>query len=493
MSKKSYSKLALNIVFLSLGLFQYQYAQGPDTLWTKTFGGTEYDYGYSVQQTLDGGYIIAGYTRSFGAGEHDFWLIKTDDSGDTLWTKTYGGSSYDYGYTVQQTTDGGYIIVGETHSIVSNEWDAWLIKTDDLGDTLWTKTFGGGSHDFGRSVQQITDGGYIITGRTSSFGSGNEDVWLIKTDDLGDTLWTKTFGGSDNEQGVSIQQTTDGGYIIAGSTESFGAGDYDVWLIKTDDLGDTLWTKTFGGSNTDWAGSVQQTTDGGYIIAGGTRSFGSGNYDVWLIRTDDLGDTLWTKTFGGSDNERGVSIQQTTDGGHIITGGTESFGAGSYDVWLIKTNALGDTLWTKTLGGSDGDYGYSVQQTNDGGYIITGYTASFGAGGYDVWLIKTDPDPGIVEHDNHPNISGNYFLNQNYPNPFNALTSISYSISHADFITLTIYDILGKKVKTLVNEFKKADKYSVDFDAATLSSGLYFYELKIGDNIAETKKMLLLR
>ncbi len=493
MLKKSYTKLVLYILFLNLGLFRYQYAQPPDTLWTKTFGGLDYDHGYFVQQTTDEGYIIAGYTCSFGAGEHDVWLIKTDDSGDTLWTKTYGGSSYDDGYTVQQTADEGYIIIGDTYSFGANDWDAWLIKTNDSGDTLWTKLFGGSSDDFGRSVQQTTDGGYVMTGRTRSFGAGNEDVWLIKTNALGDALWTKTFGGSDNEQGCSIQQTADAGYIITGVTESFGAGEHDVWLIKTDTLGDTLWTKTFGGSDLDVGNCVQQTTDGGYIIAGRTRSFGAGNSDVWLIKTDDSGDTLWTRTFGGSDIDGGSCVQQTTDGGYIITGMTQSFGAGNYDVWLIKTDGSGDTLWTKTLGGGYYEGGYTVRETSDGGYVITGYTSSFGVGDYDAWLIKIGPEPGIVEHGDHSIISNNCVLNQNYPNPFNALTGISYSISHSDFVTLTVYDVIGREMKTLVNGFKKAGTHSVTFDATELSSGVYYYELRTGDNLVETKKMLLLR
>ncbi|MHA2277642.1 MAG: hypothetical protein ACXAC2_17820, partial [Candidatus Kariarchaeaceae archaeon] len=166
---------------------------------------------------------------------------------DTLWTKTFGVG---LGYSVQQTTDEGYIITGCT------EGDVWLIKTDESGDTLWTKTFGGGDEDNGLSVQQTTDEGYIITGRTYSFGAGHADLWLIKTDESGDTLWTKTFGGGDKDNGLSVHQTADEGYIITGSTESFGAGDYDVWLIKTDESGDTLWTKTFGGGESDGGSSV---------------------------------------------------------------------------------------------------------------------------------------------------------------------------------------------------------------------------------------------
>jgi len=432
MLKKTCSKLVLSVFILGFGLLQKQYAQGPDTLWTKTFGGVADDYGYSVQQTTDEGYIIAGCTYSFGVGEGDVWFIKTDDSGDTLWTKTYGGSSYDYAYTVQQTTDEGYIMTGMT------DYDVWLIKTNASGDTLWTKTFGSVNIDAGNCVQQTSDGGYIITGYTYHLGP---DVWLLKTNASGDTTWTKTFGGNDVDNGISVQQTADSGYIITGSTRSFGAGEGDVWFIKTNASGDTLWTKTFGGSAADW----------------------------------------------------GMSVQQTADGGYIISGGTESFGAGGQDVWLIRTNALGDTLWTKTFGGSDIDYAYSVQQTTDAGYIITGVTESFGAGGYDVWLIKTGPEPGIAEHYDQSNISGNFVLNQNCPNPFNTLTNISYSISRSDFVTLTVYDVLGREVKTLVNEFKKAGTHYVTFDATELSSGVYYYDLNTGDNIAETKNMLLLR
>ena len=368
-----------------------------EALWTKTFGGSDYDGGYSVQQTSDGGYIIAGMTDSYGAGEHDVWLIKTDESGDTLWTKTFGGSEGDAGGCVQQTSDGGYVVVGYTRSYSAGDYDVWLIKTDESGDTLWTKTFGGSDSDVGNSVQQTSDGGYIIAGITEFYGAGepfwwNQDVWLIKTDESGNTLWTKTFGGSGEDWGISVQQTTDGGYIITGRMESYLTAPEDVWLIKTDVLGDTLWTKTYGGSGDDGGSSVQQTTDGGYIIAGGTESYGAGNSDVWLIKTDALGDTLWTKTFGGNGKEYGGSVQQTSDGGYIIEGSTESYGAGNSDVWLIKTDASGDEVWTKTFGGSDWDGGGSVQQTFDGGYIVTGYTYSYGQGDSDVWLIRLAPE-----------------------------------------------------------------------------------------------------
>jgi hypothetical protein len=357
-------------------------------IWMKTFGGISDDIANSVQQTNDGGYIITGETNSFGAGGSDVWLIKTDDGGNKIWDKTFGGTNLDWGNSVHQTTDGGYIITGETRSYGAGDRDLWLIKTDDGGNKIWDKTFGGTNYDGGTSVQQTTDGGYIITGFTANFGGGGTNIWLIKTDDNGNSIWNKIFGGDYWDYGNSVQQTTDGGYIITGLITTSSAG--DVCLIKTDNNGNNIWIKTFGGEKSDWGWSVEQTTDGGYIITGETWSFGAGHCDIWLIKTDDDGNKIWEKTFGEVNSDWGRSVQQTNDGGYIITGYKESTGTGDFDVWLIKTDNSGNILWDRTFGGNYWDYGNSVQQTTDSGYIITGSTNSSGAGGYDVWLIKTD-------------------------------------------------------------------------------------------------------
>ena len=476
-------------------------AQAPNTLWTKTFGGNLYDVGRSVQQTDDGGYIITGHTNSFGAGVNDVWLIKTDTDGDIMWTKTFGGIYNDEGYSVQQTIDGGYIITGYTRSYGAGGNDVWLIKTDDVGDTLWTNTFGKFSHEYGNSVQQTADGGYIITGATLNINSGY-DVYLIKTDVAGDSLWTKTFrGGNYLDEGYSVQQTADGGYIITGVTSRSSAL-RDIWLIRTNTTGTILWTKDFGGSGDNWSHSVQQTTDGGYIITGETTSFDAGEYDIWLIRTDTKGDTLWTKTFGGIGSDYGYSVQQTTDGGYIITGYTESFGFGGFDAWLIRTDTNGDALWTKTFGGISPDFGYSVQQTADGGYIITGYTISFGKGG-DIYLIKVAAD-NITAIDEMPeSVINDYRLLQNYPNPFNTNTKIKYTVpSNLKYgmsnVTLKVFNFLGNEIATLVNEEKPAGTYEIEFntqlttDNKPLLSGFYFCRLQT-ENFSETIKMLYLK
>jgi hypothetical protein len=368
------------------------------TSWWRTYGGTISDWGLAVQQTADGGYIVAGYTGSFGAGNADVYLIKTNAQGNTLWARTYGGNSDDWGRSVQQTADSGYIVVGHSMSIGTGGDDVYLIKANASGDTLWTRTYGGTSRDDGYSVRQTVDGGYIIAGCTYSFGAGYADVYLIRTDPSGDELWTRTYGATSLDWGNSVQQTGDGGYIVVGSTNSFGTGGVDIYLVKTNVSGDTLWTRTYGGTDDDWGNSVQQTLDGGYIVAGYTHSFGAGTPtrpNIYLIKTDAKGDTLWTRTFGGSSDEEGNSVQQTSDGGYVIAGYTESSGAGFEDVYLIKTNAAGDTLWTRTLGGPHGDVGNLVQRTADGGYIIAGFTSSFGAGGADVYLIKTDSSGNV--------------------------------------------------------------------------------------------------
>ncbi|MFI5205754.1 MAG: hypothetical protein ACHQVK_02335, partial [Candidatus Paceibacterales bacterium] len=370
--------------FFLFGLFCCHVSYSQNTF-QKTFHGTSTSAasdakGFSVQQTPDSGYVIVGYTNSFGAGKEDVYLIKTNMNGDTLWTKTYGGPDSDYGYALWQTADSGYIITGLTFSFGAGGRDVFLIRTNSMGDTLWTKTYGGTGQDVGYDVQQTSDGGYLIAGYTSSFGAGNDDVYLIKTNSAGDTLWTRTFGGTSFDQGYFAQETYTGEYIVTGYTNSFGTGLDDFYLLKTKSNGDLIWSKTFGGAGYDDPFFLQQTTDSGYIITGFTGSFGAGGDDFYLVKTDSGGNLQWSKTIGGTNYDDAYCVKQTKDGGYIIAGSTQ-ISSSNEDVYVVKTDLAGNVQWSELFGGTNLDFGYSVDQTAGGGYIITGSSQSFGPWG----------------------------------------------------------------------------------------------------------------
>ena len=484
-------------LFLLLGTLNSLPAQATATLWTKTFGGS---VGYSVQQTTDNGYIIVG---SGGSG---VLTIKTNANGDTLWTKTFtlwkGFSEVgrDQGFSVQQTIDGGYIIAGETEFYLSPWYHhPFIIKTNANGDTLWTRNFGVfrqfGPTDFRPSVpsvQQTSDGGFILV----DTGQG-PDVWLTKTDTSGNTTWSRTLGGDDDEYGYDVEQTVDGGYIIVGKS----GNNYSVLLIKTDADGQFLWGQNISRLGYQAGRAVQQTMDGGYIITGYTTSYGAGSADVWLIKTDAQGDTLWTRTFGGSEWDEGRSIQQTTDGGYIIAGYTTStpdfFGNTHTDAYLIKTDDGGDTLWTQTFGGNNDDEAYSVRQTTDGGYIITGYTGSFGTGGKNVWLIRLGPESPISIEPDRAETPTEFSLHQNYPNPFNPATTLRFDLPEAAAVRLVVYDIQGREVARLLDGRWEAGYHQVVWDGRDrrgreVPSGIYIARIT-APKYTRSIKMVLLR
>lgn len=367
-----------NIILIIIILPLFSFSQG----WEKIYdNGT----GQSVQQTVDGGYIIAG-TKYISESTQKVQLIKTDDLGDTIWTKTYGNMYYNRGNHVCTTIDGGYIVCGSTR--VDSIINTYLIKVNEFGDTLWTRIYSGNN---GYSICQTYDSGYIITGSTNNFS----DVYLLKTDSLGYTLWTKTYGGSNNDWGLSVKQTNDSGYIITGTTYINDTIKDEVYLIKTDKNGDTVWTKTYGGLYNDNGFSVEQTLDGGYIIIGNFSPSISED-KVYLIKTNQIGDTIWTKKYGEESRNYGYSLDLTIDGGYILSGLTAHDGYPD-NVYLIKTDDNGDTLWTRIFGQLDSsELGRSVQQTLDGGYIISGKTNEGIMGYKSVYLIKTDYNGNTV-------------------------------------------------------------------------------------------------
>jgi hypothetical protein len=378
-----------NLILLFFSVFIICSASGQASF-QKTYGGSSTDIAYSVQQTSDGGYIVVGYTFSFGDSSSNIYLVKTNNTGDTLWTKAYGGQGNDYAYAVEQTSDNGFIITGSTNSFGAGGYDVFLLKINAVGDFLWSKTYGGISDEQAYAVQETSGGGYIISGYTQSFGAGNTDAYVIRTNSLGDTLWTKTYGGAHDDDGLYIRQTFDNGFILCGYTQEVVAGQRSIYLVKTNSAGDTLWTKAYGGADEDFGVSVKQTPDSGFIIASTTFSFGAGGSDACLTKTNSAGNIVWSKTYGGVDYEYTNSVCLSQGGGYLLNAYTTSFGTGSQSIYLVKTNNNGDTLWTKVIGGTSANEAYDARQTADGGFIIAGLTNSFGVNGYDNYLVKTD-------------------------------------------------------------------------------------------------------
>ena len=363
--------------------------------WAKSFGGYGQDHAFCIQQTTDAGFIVAGYTDSFGAGGFDIWILKLNTYGNVIWEKTYGRIYNDYARSIQQTADGGYIVAGYTANGVGENFDLLVLKLDGNGDLLWQKTYGGPGSDSARFIKQTSDGGYILAAYSDSFGTGTTDLWILKLDQDGNVSWEKSYGASITNIVRSIQQTADEGYIVAGRTQLSPEYNGDAWVLKLDPLGDISWQKTYGGSSVDGVTTIQQTADEGFIMAGWTSSFGVRDADMWVLKLGSDGDVSWQKTYGGDGEDYPVSIQQTSDQGFVIGGWTTSYSAEGRDCWIIKLDNTGTISWDKRYGGNLLDEAHFVQQTTDGGYIVTGDTVSIGMGSTDYWVLKIDDNGEI--------------------------------------------------------------------------------------------------
>ncbi len=355
--------------------------------------------GLSLAVTSDGGFVGTGQQEAGSAGNCDVYVYKVDACGTLQWERLFGNAGADGGKYVQQTSDGGYIVAG----LYNSSYIILLLKIDALGNLQWSKTFEGG---YGLYVQQTKDGGYILTGFSNAGGFGGNDIVLIKTDASGNLIWKKIYGGAGDDWGDYVEQTKDGGYIIAGYTSSYGAGSTDLVLLKVDSLGTMQWNKTYGGTagegNSSWGISGQITSDGGYMICGNTASYGAGSNDVLLVKTDSTGTLQWAKTYGGTNDDQPRFAHQTRSGGFIICGFTRSFwvtGPGDLDAYLIKTDGGGNLLWSKAYGGPAYDKCEMVRETSDGGYALSIITANFGADYYDPIFMKTDSMGVVGCHD----------------------------------------------------------------------------------------------
>lgn len=455
------------------------------TTFEKYYGGISDEEGNSIVQTIDGGFIIAGYTESFGAGSRDLYIVRVNVYGDTIWTRTFGGSTYDAAYDIITADSSHYLIGGY---IGTNEGDIYLIKINDDGEVDWTKTIGTEDNDHIKKIRKTTDGGFIICGDIL------DSYWrykylLVKTNSSGDTLWTKSY---DYGIAYSIDQTNDGGYILA--VDPFEVPDFinDFLLVKTGPDGDIEWTKTFGGPDAEIPYAVEQTSDGGYIIAGRTDSYGTGGSDFYLLKTNSSGDSLWAAAYGSESDERAFAAIQTSDGGYLMAGYTSANSEQFFDFYLVKTDENGNLLWTRTYGGVWQEMAYEIKETEDG-FAVVGYTQSYGSGGFDMYFVKTDKDGLLTDAAGNGNrIITNYNLYQNFPDPFNPSTTIRFEIPGYTYVTLKIYDLLGREVEILIDGNLNAGSHDVLFNPSSISTGVYFYQLSAGDFIA-AKKMILMK
>ena len=368
-------------------------------LFNNTFGDASYDYGRSLIELNDGGYLIAGNTSLLGDNYSNALLIKIDHTGKEKWKRDYTFSSVDRLNMVKELQDGSLIAAGFTMSSTNYSKDILVIKTDAQGNLEWQRSYGDAQDETANSIDISSDGGFIISGEVINENTGFSLCYLIKIDDEGELAWSNTFGGSLNDNGHSVISTNDAGFAITGMTRSLGDSNGDMWLIKVNANGQMEWERTYGGDYTEYGRTIQQTVDGGYIIIGQTESFALGYNDAYLIKTDAQGNEMWSQIFGGQGTDHGRQVVSTLDEGYLISGYTDSFGTlGGFNFWLVKANSLGELEWQRFYGEQGDDRGLSGIQTSDGGYAIAGYTNSGTSSVSDILFIKTDNN-GNAEFD----------------------------------------------------------------------------------------------
>jgi len=511
-------------MFCLIGVLQlggYNLLSQPNIEWQKSMGGTDQDMAESIKQTSDGGYVVVGTTISSEVpgfiGGADIWAIKLSATGEVEWQNCYGGLSSEEARDAVQTADGGYMIVGFSNGGGFNEEeyigmdDFMLLKLDSNGEVEWQKIMGNTAHDRLYSVKQTADGGYITAGSSGgaiAFGS-LWDYVVTKLDDSGNIQWEKALGGmrTDIAQCINLTSdggnlTSDGGYIVAGYSYS-NDGDIthhmstantpDYWIVKLDSTGEIEWEKALGGSSTDYAYSIQQTTDGGYIVAGDTYSE-NGNVtnhhesayrDAWIVKLNNQGNLEWQKCIGGTWDDKAHSIIQTQDGGYVVAGTTDSddgdvaYNHGPSDAWVFKLSETGNILWEKTFGGSDMDVVNSIIESADGGLVFAGISdsddsdLSINYGIEDFWIVKLS---GTAAYLSETTPTDQLSI---YPNPGRERLTIETKETVEKFTTVSICDMQGRIIlNQQINNGKRCE-----INTAQIAAGLYHVQVKNVESI----------
>jgi hypothetical protein len=482
------------LFFIFSILFNAIYAQ-TDSAYIYAYGGTNDDYSHQIISTIDSGFIIVGTTSSFGLGNSDVYILKIDSNCNRQWSRVYGTPSVDWGYSIRQTYDGGYIVVGFTNAQTANGYDIYLLKIDSYGNHLWTKMIGGTDWDFGYALELTADSGYIITGKSYSFTNGGSDLYLVKTDSMGNTIWQKNYGGINEESGNAIIHDRDYNFLIIGETKSYGAGDKDYYVLKVNGNGDTIWTKTFGSIYSDAGLGLDTSLDGNYLIIGTLGS--DTTSQAMFMKLDTTGSTIWTQIAGGSNNEEGRIIKQLPNG-QIFTGGmTQSFGAEGKNFLVYRDDSDGNYIAGAGFGGDEDDEGFSIAVGKDIRMVGTGITKSYGCGFNDIYLVRF---PNYM-------IENEYYLSIHeicdapigindiektnadidiYPNPATDFFKVSYSKSIKNQLyNLDIFDISGRKIENYPNIYLPLD---IDVN---LNSGTYILKLYEEDNTCAIGKLIV--
>ena len=394
-------------------------------LWTKTYGGPSADGGRSLCSTEEGTYVVAGYTSSFGSGATDMYAMNIDETGGVLWSNAYGGAGWEYGYGMCPAHDGGYLLTGYSTSFGDGSKDVFVVKIDENGNEDWMQTYGGIGLDVGMSVCQ-TDEGYLVAGYTESFGAGENDMYVIGIDQTGAVLWEKQLGGTAAELGYEIQKTSDGNFVLVGASGSDRAN-YDVYLAKIAANGDLLWENFYGAPGNDGGydrgHAVIETSDGGFAIVG-ESNYGDA-LNMLVVKTDAEGEQVWVQVYGERLHDHGSDIIQTADGNYVICGRADNSTKGSNNMFLLKIDTNGQELWRNIIAMSGNEWGITLAETTSEDLIIVGHTNSFGQGQYDILVMKTDSD-------GHPNAQPKTPAIPSGPSSGNIKTELVYSTVTTD-------------------------------------------------------------
>jgi hypothetical protein len=529
------------VVIFAISIFPllvYGQLQTPPKIeWQRSLGGSGDEFARSIQQTSDGGYIVAGYSNSFDGDVNktnnafDYLVVKLLSSGMTEWKRLYGGNGDDLSLSIKEITHGSYIIAGSSYSNdvdvkdhigTGNTSDFWVVKLTDDSVVNWERSLGGMSSDWGASIIPTFDTGYIVVGGSRSTegmvvgNHGIHDCWVVKLASNGIKEWSKLYGGSGDDYGFSIKQTADSGYIIAGYNSSSDGnitghhgsetiGDY--WVIKLSKEGDMQWQSSLGGSQEDCANDILQTGDGGYIVMGYSRStdgdvnmhHGSeATQDIWVVKLTDSGSIEWGRSLGGTDSEVAQSVCEMSDGGYVIAGytfsydGNVSFNHGGSDGWLVKLSDSGILEWEKSIGGSNDDVAYSVEQTTDGGFIVAGYSGSNDGdvsgnhGASDYWIVKLSPE-GTSSVEFESIITRNISIS---PNPASSSATLTLESDEVGACEVQIISVAGATLKKYSTHLA-AGKQDIDLTGLeSLPAGMYEVLLKQGYKMQRTKLIL---